>query len=210
MPAPNTSLPPRHHVERGQLLGDMQRAVQRQQHHAGHQSQLRRDQRDLAEVGNLLDVLERMRAVVRTLGDAGRSPALPRSFAASRSSRRRSCMSSPCGYWPRMIRPNFIRRSSGRCARCEPNPSAITVSSPRGLIRRPALMRPSVDPTPIRGSARSPCRSPSRGLLRSCGRCSLAPDQAPRLAPGAHSTSSPPLPFSTRASTNRWSDSRLR
>ena len=47
----------------------MQRAVQRQQHDAGHKPQLRRDQRDLAQVGDLLDVLERMRAVMRALGD---------------------------------------------------------------------------------------------------------------------------------------------
>ena len=47
----------------------MQRAVQRQQHNAGDQPQLRRDQRNLTEVRDLLDVLERMRAVVRALGD---------------------------------------------------------------------------------------------------------------------------------------------
>ena len=47
----------------------MQRAVQRQQHHAGTQPQFRRDQGDLAQIGDLLDVLERMGAVVRSLGD---------------------------------------------------------------------------------------------------------------------------------------------
>ena len=47
----------------------MQRRMQRQQRHPRQQPQLRRHQRDLRQIGDLLDELERVAAVVRGLAD---------------------------------------------------------------------------------------------------------------------------------------------
>ena len=45
----------------------MQRAVQRQQHHAGQETQLGRQQGDLTEEGDRLDILKRVGTIVRPL-----------------------------------------------------------------------------------------------------------------------------------------------
>jgi hypothetical protein len=58
-----------HDIQRAKFLRHMQRAVQRQQYDPWAQAQLRRDQRDLAQIRDLLDVLERMRTIVRPFGD---------------------------------------------------------------------------------------------------------------------------------------------
>ena len=61
--------PVAHDIEGGEFLRHVQRAVQGQQHHARTEAQFRRDHRDLAEIGDLLDILERMRTVMRALAD---------------------------------------------------------------------------------------------------------------------------------------------
>src|SRR5262249_6368200 len=59
-----------HDVERRQLLGQVERLVQRQQYEAADQPQPRRDRRDMGEKRDLLKIFERVGAVMRALDDA--------------------------------------------------------------------------------------------------------------------------------------------
>ena len=60
MPQPKTSFPPANDIERRELLGDVERLVQRQRDSAADQPQPGRQRRDLRQKRDLLHRLQRM------------------------------------------------------------------------------------------------------------------------------------------------------
>src|SRR6266478_5606481 len=68
--AAEDQLAARHDIQGGELLGKVERLVQRQQHEPADEAQPRRDRRGIAEERDLLDGFERVGAVMRALDDA--------------------------------------------------------------------------------------------------------------------------------------------
>ena len=97
-----------HDVQRRQLLGDVQRLVQRQQHEPADETQARRQDRRLRQKRDLLQGLQRVRAVMRAFDQRIEAELLgPHDEVDVVCETGAHVVARGC--WPRTIRLNSIR-----------------------------------------------------------------------------------------------------